>query len=297
MSDKTLRASLYFLGGVTVLYLLVTLLKGGGGGAPTDDSGLAAVLGELDGEWLTRVELSGPDDAIDLSKDGGVWTVNGFEADSAAVARFLRAVDEVEVGPVAATNPANHERMGVTAESAWTMTVDGTTTVLLGNSGNRYRTFYARLPEADEVSLVEGDLRSAATRSLFDWRNKVMVRADTAAVMSVRVTRDGTTTLYERQDSVWTADGEDVDGVTIRDLLQELAGLRASGFAPQDAVMPESPDRSVQALDADGNEIASVQLAEQESNFRASSPASPYIFEIANFRADRIAPEPPDDEG
>lgn len=295
MSDRTLRASLYFLGAVTVLYLLVTVLMDGGGDGPADDSGLAAVLAELDGEWLTRVELAGPEETIELSKDGGVWTVNGFEADSAAIARYVRAVDEVEVRSVAATNPANHERMGVTAGSAWTMTVDGTATVLLGNSGNRYRTFYARLPDADEVSLVEGDLRSAATRSLFDWRNKVMVRADTAAIARVRVTRDGTTTVYEREDSVWTVDGEEVEGVKVRDLLQELSGLRASGFAPQDAVMPESPDRSVQALDADGNEIASVQLAEQENNFRASSPASPYIFEIANFRADRIAPEPPGD--
>lgn len=296
MSDKTLRASLYFLGAVTILYLLVTVLRDGGGDAPDEaDSGLAAVLAELDGEWLTRVELAGPEESIELSKDGGVWTANGFEADSAAIARFLRAVNEVEVRSVAATNPANHERMGVTAEGAWTMTIDGATTVLLGNSGNRYRTFYARLPDADDVSLVEGDLRSSATRSLFDWRNKVTVRADTAAVMSVRVTRDGTTTLYERRDSVWTADGEEVESVTMRDLLQELAGLRASGFAPQDAVMPDTPDRSVVALDADGNEVASVQLAEQENNFRASSPASPYIFEIANFRADRIAPEPPGD--
>ena len=296
MSDRTLRASLYFLGAVTVLYLLVTLLgDGGGGDGRADDSGLAAVLAELDGGWLTRAELAGPDETIQLSKDGGVWTVNGLDADSAAIARFLRAVDETEVSSVAATNPANHERMGVTSESAWTMTIDGTTTVLLGNNGNRYRTFYARLPEADEVSLVEGDLRAAATRSLFDWRNKLMVRADTAAVMSVRVTRDGATTVYERQDSIWTVGGEEVEGVTMRDLLQELAGLRASGFAPQDAVMPDTPNRSVQALDADGNEIASVQLAEQEDNFRASSPASPYIFEIANFRADRIAPEPPGD--
>ena len=293
MSDKTLRASLYFLGAVTVLYLLVTLAKDGDDGSPAADSDLAAVLAELDGGWLTRVELSGPGDAILLEKDGGVWTVNGFEADSGAIDRFLRAVDEVEVKSVAATNPDNHKRMGVTAEGAWTLTIDGTVTVLLGNSGNRYRTAYARLPEADEVNLIEGDLRAAAVRSLFDWRNKVMVRADTAAVTSIRVTRDGTTTVYERQDSTWTVEGEEVDRVKVRDLLQELSGLRARAFAPQDAGMPETPDRSVQALDADGNEIASVQLAEQESNFRAFSPASPYIFEIPNFRADRIAPEPP----
>ncbi len=295
MSDRTLRASLYFLGAVTALYLLVAVLRNGGGDGPAADSDLAEVLGGLDGGWLTGIELAGPEEVFELSKDGGVWTVNGFEADSAAIARFLRAVDEVEVRSVAATNPANHDRMGVTAESAWTATFDGAATVLLGNSGNRYRTFYARLPGADVVSLVEGDLRSAATRSLFDWRNKVMVRADTAAVMSVQVTRDGTTTVYERQDSVWTAGGEEVEGATVRDLLQELAGLRASAFAPQDAEMPDTPDRSVRALDADGNEVASVRLAEQETNFRASSPASPYIFEIANFRADRIAPEPPGD--
>ena len=295
MSDRTLRATLYFLGAVTVLYLLVNVLGGDGGGGPEEDSGLAAALAELDGSWLTRVELAGPGGAVRLEKEGGVWTVNGFEADSAAIARLLRAVDEVEVGSVAATNPANHERMGVTADSAWTMTVDGTATVLLGNSGNRYRTFYARLPEADEVSLVEGDLRSAAVRSVFDFRNKIMVRADTAAVTSIHVTRDGATTVYERGDSVWTVDGEEVERATIRDLLQELAGLRASGFGPQDAVMPDTPDRTVVALDADGNEVASVRLAALETNFRTSSPASPYIFEIANFRADRIAPEPPGD--
>ena len=85
MSDRTLRASLYFLGAVTVLYLLVTVLRNGdGGGGPADDSGLAAVLAELDGEWLTRADLAGPDETIELSKDGGIWTVNGFDADSAA---------------------------------------------------------------------------------------------------------------------------------------------------------------------------------------------------------------------
>ena len=292
MSEKTLRASLYFLGSVTVLYLLITLA--GGRGAPAGDAGLAAAFDGIDGESLTRAELAGPRDTIRLEKDGDHWTVNGFEADSSAVNRFLRAVGEVEVASVAATNPANHGRLGVTADSAWAITA-GDVTVLLGKTGNRFRTAYARLPDADQVGVIEGDLRAAAARPLFDWRNKLILRTDTASVAGIRVARDGESVLYERQDSSWTADGAEADGTTVRNILQELAGLRASGFAPQDAEMPAEPDRTLQAMDAAGNEVASLSLAEQEGNFRVTSSASAYVFEVPTFRADRIAPAPPND--
>ena len=294
MSEKSLRASLYFFGAVVALYLVARLVGGGGGGAATTDSDLVAAFGSIDTESLSVVEIAGPTDALRLETDGDAWTVNGFEADSSAVARLLRAIDEVEVSAVAATNPANHARLGITADSAWALTAGGGT-VLLGKAGNRFRTSYARLPDADVVSLIEGDLRSAAARPLFDWRNKVVLRADTAAVASIRVTRDGQEVLYERQDSVWTTNGDEADATTVRNILQELAGLRASGFAPQDAEIPAEPDRLVQAMDVAGNEVASVALVDEDGNFRVSTPASPYIIEIPTFRADRIAPAPPDD--
>lgn len=296
MSEKSLRASIWFLGAVVALYLVARLAGGGGGGgADTTDSDLAGAFADMDGESLSVVEIEGPEDTIRLERDGDAWTVNGFEADSSAVARFLRAIDEVEVAAVVATNPANHARLGVTADSAWALTADGAGTVLLGNAGNRFRTSYARLPDTDRVSLIEGDLRSAAARPLFDWRNKIVLQADTAAVASIHVTRDGRQVVYQRQDSTWATGDEEADATTIRNILQELAGLRASGFAPQDAEMPDEPDRIVQAMDAAGNEVAAVALVEEEANFRVSTPASPYIFEIPSFRADRIAPAPPDD--
>ncbi len=301
MSEKTLRACLYFLGAVTALYVVATLV-GGGSGSSADDSALATAFAGMDGETLTRADLAGPRDTIRLERTGDDWTVNGFRADSGAVARFLRALDEIEVGAVAAANPANHARLGVTTDSAWAVTTDGGTTVLVGKAGNRFRTAYARLPDSDRVSLIEGDLRGAAARPLFDWRDKMILRADTAAISSIRVTRDGETVTYERQDSSWTmgggdagADDAEADATTVRNMLQELAGLRASGFAPQDAEMPEESDRTVLALDGDGNEVAFLSLAEQEGNFQVSSSGSPYVFEVPTFRADRIAPAPPDD--
>ena len=295
MSEKTLRAALYFLAGVTALYLVVTVVSGGGNGPAEADPDLTAALDDMDGASLTQIGITGPRDTIRLARDGGDWTVNGFEADSGAVARILRAVDEVKITSVAATNPANHGRLGVTADSAWTVTAEDGTTVLLGKVGPRFRTAYARLPDADLVSLVEGDLRAAAARTLFEWREKTILRADTAAVTSLRITRDGETALYERQDSSWTVDGAEADATKVRNVLQELAGLRASGFAPEDAVMPAEPDRTVQAMDASGNVVAAVSLAEQEGNFWAFSSGSAYVFEVPTFRADRIVPAAPDD--
>ena len=296
MSNKTLRASLYFLVAVTALYLLVTLVKKGGDDATASDSGLAKTLAAIDAQQLTRIEFTTSRNHILLVKEGDTWTVNGLQTDTAMVHRLLRAIGDAEVQEVAATNPANHASMDMTVDSAREMVTDGGVTILFGEHTPRSRTGYARLPGSDTVHVVFGDLRFTVGRSVFDLRNKVMLRVDTSAVATLRVTRDGATTVYERQDSTWMVNGEEADASTvrntIRNMLQELADMRASGFEP-DYEIPEVPDRSLQALDADGNELVSLLLMEEPGNWIVSSSSTPYIFEVPKFRSDRIAPEPP----
>ncbi|MYG81771.1 MAG: DUF4340 domain-containing protein [Gemmatimonadetes bacterium] len=295
MSEKGLRASLYFLVAVVALYFLATLLGRAGDSPRAVDAGLAAALEELRAVPPDLFVIEGPSGAIRLEMGGGMWTANGFEADSSAVDRLVRALEVVVVVSVAGTNPANHERFGVTQDSAVAIGTGEGPLVLLGKAGTRFRTAYARLPEGDLVSLIEGDLRSAAARPLADWRNKVVLRADTGAVARVAVTHGTETRLYERQDSVWTVSGDTAEAVTVNNILQELATLRASGFAPEGAAMPEPADRTVVATDMDGNELAAISLAEQEGNYWLSSTGSPYIFEIPTFRANRLAPGAPEE--
>ena len=300
MSEKTLRMSLYFLASVGVVYGLSVVLGGRIGGDPSGgDPGLAAVLDGIDPVLVSSVAITGPQDTIRLLREGTDWTVNGFEADSGAVSRLLRALEETEVASVAATNPTNHGRLGLDADSAWTLVLDDDARVLLGKAGTRFRTAYARLPGEDVASMIQGDLRSAAARSLLDWRDKIALRADTGAVVSIRVTRDGDETLYERRDSTWVVGDEEADATTVRNILQELSGLRATGFAPEDEAAPTEADadRSVRATNAEGEEVAVLFLAEQEGSFRVATPASPYVFEVPTYRADRVAPAPPDDDG
>ena len=296
MSEKTLRACIYSLVAVGLLYLVVTMARGSGGGGRTVDSELAGALEEIAAGPHEGFVIEGPEGVIRLELNAGAWTANGFEADSSAVGRLIRAVEESEVDGVAGTNPANHARFGLTADSAWTFTAADAPPILLGKAGTRFRTAYARLPDSDPVSVVEGDLRSAAARPLVDWRDKMVLRADTSAVARIAVTHAGGTEVYERQDSTWAVGGEEAEAATVRGILQELASLRASGFAPEGAVMPEAADRSLVAMDANGNELASLAMAEQEGNFWLKSAASPYIFEIPIFRANRLAPGAPEEE-
>jgi len=294
MSNKTLRASLYFLGAVTALYLLVTLVRGGDREVP--DSRLAAALTEIDGALLTRVEFTSPRGDILLEKEGDAWTVNGFQTDPKVVNRFLRAVDSARVGNIAATNPDNHLDMGMTTDSARKMVTSGGVTILFGKHAPMTKTGYARLPDSDTVYLVHGDLRYMVGRNEFQLRRKQMLETDTSAVATIRVTRDGATTVYERRDSVWMVNGQEAESYAIRNMLQELASMRATGFEP-DYRMPEEPDRFVQALDADGNELVSLKIMQEPGNWVVSSTSTHHIFELPKFRGDRIAPEPPGGEG
>ena len=200
MSEKTLKQAIYFLAGVTALYLLTTLLNQGGPAAPSGSSDVAGAL-EASAEDADRVVLAGPDRTVTLERANDAWTVNGFAADSAAIARFWEALSGSEIGDVAATNPANHGRLGVTADSAWSVTIGQEERVLLGHAGPQFGTAYVRLPGADDVYLLRGDLRAAATRPLVDWRDKLVLSVDTAAVAAVEVTRDGATRRWERGDS------------------------------------------------------------------------------------------------
>ena len=290
MSEKTLKQAIYFLAAVTALYLLTTLLNQGGSGAPSGGNELAEAL-EAAAETTDRVVFSGPERTVTLERATDGWTVNGYLADSVAVARFWDALSGSRVGDVAATNPANHGRLGVTADSAWTLTIGQEDRLLLGHAGPQFGTAYVRLPDADEVYVLRGDLRSTATRPLADWRDKLVLAVDTALVAAVEVRRDGDTRRWERGDSTWSEGGGDADETEIRNLLQELAGFQATGFAADSVAMQETPDRQVRAFDAAGNEMASVSLDEGDGNLRALSDQSPYVFEVPSWRADRIAPE------
>ena len=168
MSERTLKAIFGTLGVLVALWLASTLLSGPGGAGSGPDDGVSSLLDDLDATTVSAVRIAGPTETVSLQRTGDAWTVNGHPADSAVVARFWSGVTEAEVGGVAANNPKNHDRMGVSADSArtvhFTLADGGTASLLVGKGGPVFPSGYVRLPDENAVvvpgptAFVRGDL-------------------------------------------------------------------------------------------------------------------------------------------
>ncbi|MCI0433847.1 MAG: DUF4340 domain-containing protein [Gemmatimonadetes bacterium] len=295
MSKRTLKRLALVLGALVIVWGTAMLLGQRDPGAePGGD--LAAALAALASDSLESATLRGTgNETIELRNTGGLWTVNGFAADSGAVARLRSALSDARIGGLVARNASNHQRLGVTTETALTVELRGSAgahTLLVGESGPRYPGSYVRLPDDDAVYEVLGDLRNALLRDVSAWRDRSIVRVDTAAIASLVIARDRQALTLVRRDSAWYAadvPGAAADSATVAAILGELARFDATGFAP-DSAFTGSDERRVIATNAAGDTLADVVFTGQESNWHARARGSTEVFVVAGYRVDRIAP-------
>lgn len=295
MSQQTLKRIFIALGVLVVLWALSALLSGRGGGGRPVDVGVAGALEGLNATSIEAVRIQGPDHTVELARAGDAWTVDGYPADSAALARLWGALEGSIAGDVVVTNPANHARMGLAADSTWTLDLTrvggGTSSLMIGKNGPTFPSTYARLPDQDAVVVVTGDLRAAITRSPDDWRDKTILRTDTAAVATVVIEAGGTAYRASRPDSVWMVEGEIATASAMAALMRQLDRLLATGFlARGDSIAEESPRRVV-ALDAAGDTLGVVTLTGDKNTRHARVPGNDVVFEIPSWRVDQIAPD------
>jgi len=302
VSEKGLKLLAITVAVLCVLWLAVNFLPRGGAGAGGPSEALSSFFAGVTAESVTALRFQGPggEDAVELKPLAGRWTVNGFAADSGAVARFWEAAEEAEVGDLVGSNPENHPRLGLSQDSAWTLSVvtaEGSRTLLVGKSGTRYGTAYVRLPDRDEVHLLEGGLRPSLTRSLEDWRNKGVARVDTSQVHRIELERQGGGSTLARSDSAWVlADGATADGGTVRNLLGELARMDASGFYGPGDSLPEAAG-SVRALNASGETLLFLEMGAGEGDRWVRVQGDSIVYRIASWRAGRVLPEAEDLQG
>lgn len=298
MSKNVLQRLVIALAGLLVLYGVIRLVGGRSAELPPGALELAAELEGIDERTLEGATFSGSDREIEVARVAGEWTVNGYQADSAAVARMFTALSEVEVGPLAAANPDNHERLGVTGREAWMLEfrVSGgeSRIVALGRVGSAFQTAYARLPGSDEVYTVRGDLRGSFTRTLTDWRDKLIARTDVESIEAIEVERDGEVIVVEREEAGWTVaeSGAVPDSASVANMLDEVDELRAIGFVEEGSEFPTEDVRRFVALNESGDTVLALEMAPVDAEYWVRTAGNDTLYRLAAFRATRIVPEP-----
>lgn len=302
MSSRTLGYLLALLVVLAGLYGILTLVGRADSQGPSGP--VYETLAELEGADVTRIDIRGPaGDSVVLEKTASGWTVNEFGADSAAVQRLLNATGAAQAGDRVSKNPANHPRLGVSADSAWQLTATGSqgseSRLLLGKPGPSFNSVYVRLPGQDDVFLVTGDLRAAAARPLNEWRDKVIARLDTAEIDLLHVSRNGAGYSIRRADSAWAIVDADspVDGAAMSDMLGELADLRATGFFDRDPDTSEGEgegdepeQRRLVALATAVDTLLVLEAVERGGDYQIQALGGAVLYELPSWRLDRLIP-------
>jgi len=162
--------------------------------------------------------------------------------------------------------------------------------LLIGHSGPYYPSAYVRLPGSDAVWLVRGRLRHEATLPADQWRDRTVLAVDTARVRSIEVARGDTVEQLARADSAWTVNGKPAGSHPISLLLDGLARVEASGFAP-DTAQPGRTTRSVVARGANGDTLALLRFTSNGgSGYWATVPGDSVVYEIPAYRVDQLTP-------
>jgi len=295
MSEQALKRLVGALVILVALWGITSLISSDGSGSRAAAGEVAGVLDGVSETSVERVHMTTLAGSVDLVRTDGTWRVNDFPADSGTVAGFWRVATGLAIGDLVATNPDNHERMGITDGAAWTVEfiVGGEArTLLVGGQGPLYATSYVRLPGSDDVYLLEGDVRVHIRRPLDQWRNKLLAAIDTAAVARLEVERGDDLYVLVRAGDTWTFEsGEAARAATVQTLLTDLRHVEATGFlAETDSIFSADEGGSLLAYDAGGAVLAELHVGAGGGDRWARAAGDDTVYRLASFRVDRLFP-------
>ena len=294
------------------------------------DPEAAALLPDLKGDEIDRLEIRRPDDKpIVLEKKGDKWVLTApvkADADPTAVSTAIDKLDELEVLDVAATKAAHHDKLEVTDEKA--------VHVIVGRDGGKewvhlligaYRGGNTMVrKEGDErVAAVKGSIKYAFNKPVRDWRDRRIVDVDAKRIVGLRFENDHGRFAFERKPGgTWKlAEGTTLDRFDpdkVASVVNSLERMRASDFAPADAtaettglgegaatvVLRIAPERKdgPDGGPADGGTAAPAGPVEQvvlklgkqlegKEQFYLQRQGRDTVYVISKYLADRLRPE------
>ena len=246
--------------------------------------------------------LHGADTVALVKQDSARWTVNGFPATPGSVTELFEATsDSGGASPeLVAQNPASFERMGVdSAGGRWIRFTgrDGAgTTLIVGNRGSDYDSYYLRLPGDPHVYLVHNRLASLAQRGVDDWRDHQIAKIPADSVQAVLVTRGKERYTLQKNGTKWSfAGGAAADSGAAKRLVERFATLSASGFggphtADSLAKRGARATRAVTLRGENGRELLSLSIDSTTGVFWVRKQGDSTLYRLDSWNVDQITP-------
>jgi len=235
MTRTNLVLLIVFLG----LLALVLFFDGAGGvrgGDPSISLELFPEFNPLDAE---RIEIRGPQGAVDLRRSGDGWVVASsadYPANEEQIDALLAKLAEVKKGNIASRNPESHAPLGVDGSGVITIVRGENDSVLVqlyvGARGPRGQSVFVRKEGMDEVfSVLDPDVARLCTPVRFVWfRDRDVLAFDHRLAQRIEIRQGSDLVVLERGDTgdwVETAPVEiGVDQKVVNNLARALGTLQ-----------------------------------------------------------------------
>lgn len=194
---------------------------------------------------VDRLELQREGDDVTLTKASATWTIEApvkARADFSTVEGLVSRLQSAQMTSIV-TEEANVDlkKYGLDDPEATAIVGTGSSraTLLFGDKAES-GDIYVRDTSRPGVFTVGADLLTEVQKPLADLRWKDIFEARTYNTSKIELTRDGTTTTFERQEGkgengadLWTKAGAEgnADTTKVESFLTSLSGLRAQEFA------------------------------------------------------------------
>ncbi len=299
----------------TLIYLALAALLGGyiyfferGPVKKKEEEKKVKVFENFIADDITEIHLESPETTqtalktpIDLKKDEkGVWQIiapKQFKADETTLRSLLSGVGDF-TPDATIENPANLADFGLnspTARSTFKTKAGVSFTLLVGNSGMASSSTYVKTSNKNTVYLLPNYGVDNLKKPLNNYRDHTFIKTDSVLAKKIQVTRDGKEFVFEKnKDNVWTVTipvQDKADESKIRDLLNNVSGLRAEDFVVDDPSGLSSyglskPLTKVEVWPNDGGEPKSILIGhkkEKTTNYFAKAGNLPAVSLVGEY--------------
>src|SRR5450631_1691988 len=182
----------------------------------------------FDSEKLSRVELTAKGPAIEFGKNGqNEWQIvkpRPLRADGSAVDGLVTKLKDAKMD-LAETEAAKKFAAAGNVATVTVTDAGGTQTIEVRR--DKDKNVFAKSSAVEGLYKINGDLADALEKSMDDFRNKKLFDFGFSDPSRVEVQGKG----YTKAGDKWTANGKNMDNLSVQTLIDKLRDLAATKFA------------------------------------------------------------------
>jgi hypothetical protein len=188
-----------------------------------------------------KITLQADGQAIDLVKNGDVWSVTSAEggvyrADAEKIKTMTQALKKLQMDDVISERGANPEEFGVDDKNGIRVAVFGkggarSAEGLFGKQAPDFAHLYFKFIDKPQIYLARGAIRGElGEANVKAWRDRALLNVTEDQILTLYIEGPGFKTPLARSSDTWSLNGKPIDPAPVWGLLGILAHLKADDF-------------------------------------------------------------------